>query len=311
MKNFKVIAGFFLLIKAINSRKVPGDVERGLNVADAQSQPRIFLKKVWRARSDRRELKGGVALSHFGDYQMIVEGYYTSREMSGLKFDFTKGQLKKFLGGPDEVAVGEDGFECELYLRKKVDTIVASPEYQQAQEKRREVADKTRETRQRIAKEKEDRRAEKRALFDGKVYLATYTCKKGRLEMGVLAKDKALAKELFERWLISPQGKSFPKDCYSDILDDYKECLKEYREEYRYDMRNYGRSDLIEPLKPLLSDYVMELSQVKEDDTNLDTDMFEIEEITDVSDEIEGYDCDFYGRSDGRELQNVSRKFEN
>ena len=275
--------------------------------ASNQARMTPFKKMTWKAQTDKRDLTGRLVISPEGSTHMIVDGYYTSREMSGGKFDFTPGQLKRFVGKPDEVALGKEGFRCDLYSRHRIDVIVASPEYQQAQEKRRLVAEKARVTRERNAPERERKakeeaerlaaqRAAERADFDGKVFLGKFTCNKGYLLMGTFAKNEASATVLFEQWLSSPEGKSFAKDCFDDVTDDYKEYLKDYREEYRYDIRNYGTSDLIEPVKPLLTDYAIILSEVKEATSELEADKFEIEEVIEVADKIEGYHFDIHSR---------------
>ena len=114
--------------------------------------------------------------------------------------------------------------------------------------------------------------------------------------MGTFAKNEASATVLFEQWLSSPEGKSFAKDCFDAVTADYKEHLKDYREEYRYDIRNYGTSDLKEPVKPLLADYAITLSEVKEATSELEADGFEIEEVIEVADKIEGYHFDIHSR---------------
>ena len=254
-------------------------------------------KHNWRAKFSGRMLTGEILQEG-----MVVYGYLTSRE---LYENFTDSQKKKLLGEPDEVALFDDGGGCNLYLRDRVDDVLASPEYQQAREKyfagaetRKAASIKAKATRERKERERQERRAVERTAFKGAVYVARFEYKYGWEKWGVLAKDEASAMKLFEELITSLDMKEVEKENFDDAREDYKESLKDYREASREMMRSLEFCDLIEPVKPLRKEFTFHLVEVIEAD--LDKEEFEIDEVQPV-DSGGGWEHDIYNKNGHRE----------
>ena len=233
-------------------------------------------KYQWRSKLSRAMMTGDI----LGD-GMQVYGYLTTAE---LYEKFTDGQKRKFLGEPDEIALFDDGGGCQLYSRGRVDSVLASAEYQQAREKYlasvprlQAAAAKAKATRERKEQERQERRAAERAVFKGAVYVGKFEYRYGWETWGVLARDTASASQLLEEWLTWQETKELEKENFDDAAYGYREAVVEYREA-RKDFVSDPRSGVpVEPVKPLRKEFVFHLAQVEESD--LDWDEFEINEI--------------------------------
>ena len=247
-------------------------------------------KYKWRAKFSGRMLTGEILQEG-----MEVYGYLTIRELYG---NFTNGQIKKFLGEPDELAIFDDGGGCQLYLRDRVDKVMASLEYQEARERyfasaetRKAAAIKAKATRERNEQEAAELRAAERAAFNGKVYVAKMEYKYGWMTEGVLAEDEVSATKLFKELLTSPEMKETEKENFDDAREEYKECLKDYREAHREMIRGLEFRELIEPVKPLRKEFTFHLTEVTQVD--LDKEEFEINETRPI-DSGGGWEHDIY-----------------
>ena len=236
-------------------------------------------KHSWRAKFSGRMLTGEILPEG-----MEVYGYRTIRE---LDEDFTRGQIKNFLGEPDEVALfdGMDG--CKLYRLDRINEVLASPQYQVARERhvasaetRKAAAMKGKATRERKERERQERRATERATFKGAVYIARMEYKYGWHREGVLAENESSATKLFKELIASPEMKETEQENFKYAMDDYKEYMNEYRGARRENVSDFTFGELVEPVKPLRKEFVFQLMEVAEAD--LDKEEFEINEVQPV-----------------------------
>ena len=176
---------------------------------------------------------------------------------------------RNFLVNRNEEAVFGDGGSCKLYIRKRVDEVLASPEYKEAREKyyalaekRRSAAIKSQETREHNHREMMEHRAAELASFNGKIYIANFEYKYGWERWGVLAKDEISARKLFKELLASSDMKEVERENFDYAKEEYKFRLSCYRDDRKKMIEKLEFWDVIEPIKPLRKEFKFQISEI-------------------------------------------------
>lgn len=233
----------------------------------------------WRAKYSDRMLTGD-----FGESGMRVNGYVTVNELSAK---FTKGQIKKFIGELDEVALFDDGGERELFLPHRVVDALESPEFQRERAAHLARVAKSRVTRERKKQEKMIQRQAERASFDGEIFVANLEFRYGWERWGVYARDIASARTIFEQELTSAATKEDVAERFCEAMEEHRLEMKSYREELREHIREHSYSNINKPVKPVRSDFMLKITSVEP--VILDKEKFEINEV-----ELIGWGGEYY-----------------